>query len=184
MIKKIIIGAAAFLVIIIVIVAIQDQSSSPSPPPVSPSSTTESTTGEQSTGTTDSISPAEHDYLLTLGNNSATVGPVFTELSNLMANPQIGNDQWTLQVAAQLVTIRLAYEEIIALAPPSSLTNIHLKYSQAMSHFNTATYLIAEGIDALDANLLNQATAEMELGNQLINEATSLVNEFNAAHGV
>ena len=99
-----------------------------------------------------------------------------------MSNPLIGDDEWTLNVAVQLVTIQALYDEAIEINPPSSMTNIHYKYVQAMKHFESATQLIAQGIDELDANLINQATAEMNLGGQLIDEATELIEEFTMTH--
>ena len=125
---------------------------------------------------------SEQAYATTIVDHSTKCGKAFNKLSELMANPQIGDDEWTLAVAVQLAMIRALYEEAMEIEPPSSMANIHYKYVQAMKHYETATHLIAQGFDELDPDLLEQAVAEIETGAQLINEATKLTREFVEAH--
>lgn len=124
------------------------------------------------------ITPSEQAYATTITDHVSRVSNAMLTLSDLMANPQFGNDEWTINVAIELVTIRLLYYEALEIDPPSSMAHIHYKYVQAMEHYETSTYLIAQGIDELDANLINLATAEIMTGNQLLNEATTLTEEF------
>jgi len=124
----------------------------------------------------------EQNYISALQDNSAAVGDAFEELSALMSNPQIGVDEWTLKVATQLTIIRLAYDEAKELNPPTSLSHIHSRYLQAMNKYNDATYLMASGIDNLDSTLLDEASNKMEEGAQYIDETTSLIEAFMAAH--
>ena len=161
----------ACIIGIIVVVAVATSGEPTSTPPVTPPTPTPLTTSEQV-------------YATTIADHSNKVSNAMYELSNLMSNPQIGNDEWTLKVASQLAAIRVLYDEAMEVEPPSSMTDIHYKYVQAMKHFETATHLIAEGVDTRDANLLNQATTELTTGNQLINEATNLLEEFKEAHGI
>lgn len=128
------------------------------------------------------ITPSEQAYVTTIADQTTTVGKAFTELGELSQNSQMGNDQWTLKVAAQLATIRIVYDKTMEVDPPSSMAEIHLKYIQAMKHFNDATYLIAQGVDELDPSLLDTATQEILTGNQLIEEATQLMLQFTKAH--
>ena len=128
------------------------------------------------------LTSAEQAYATTMATNATLVGEAFTTLSSLMAYPQIGNETWTFQAAAQLVMIQLLYDEAMALNPPNSMANIHNKYIQAMSHYNSATTLIAQGIDFLNADLINQATTEITIGTQIMGEATQLLTEFIGAH--
>jgi hypothetical protein len=128
------------------------------------------------------ITSDEQAYAITIANHADILSETFTELAGLMANPQLGDDEWTLNVATQLAIIRLLYDEAIEVTPPSSMANIHQKYVQAMSHYEAATHLIAQGIDELDPSLIDQATEELLRGGQLINEATQLIDEFTRAH--
>ena len=88
------------------------------------------------------------------------------------------DDEWTFDVATQLAKIRLVYNEAMAMSPPSSMTEIHSKYTQGLEHYNTMTELLAQGIDELDADLIEQATTEMYIGQDYIDEATDLMNDF------
>lgn len=124
------------------------------------------------------VTPSEQAYATTIADHSRKVGRAFEALSELMANPLMGDNEWTLAVAAHLATIRVLYEEAMEIEPPASMANIHYKYVQGMKHYETATHLVAQGFDELDVNLINQATAEISTGAQLVNEATELTEEF------
>ena len=128
------------------------------------------------------LTSAERAYASAIVEQADTIGKALSELGELLQNPQIGNDEWTLQVATQIVIIRGVYDEAMELTPPTSMAEIHLKYTQALKHFNDSTYLLTQGIDELDPSLLEEATTEMEIGTQLINEATQLTLEFNETH--
>lgn len=128
------------------------------------------------------LTSVEQAYATTIVNQTTTVGKALTNLSSLLQNPKYGNDEWTLQVAVQLTTIRLVYDEAMALEPPSSMVEIHLKYTQGMKAYNDMTYLFSRGVDELDPNLIDQAVTKMETGIQLINEATELVLEFRETY--
>jgi len=139
------------------------------------------TTPSPSTGLP-AISSEEQSYATAIQDNAYAVANVLEELSFLMTEPEIGNDEWTLDVATQLVIIQLAYDEAIQMTPPDSMAHIHYKYIQAMNDFNDATDLIASGIDNLDASMIEQATSKIQSGSQHLVEATDLVNTFIAAH--
>ena len=189
-----ILGAVVALVIIALVAPTSEPE--PFPPPEgyssweayyeetgqSPATTTPPETTESAPPSEPAITPSEQAYTITIADHSSKASEALYELSALMSNPLIGDDEWTLNVAVQLVTIQALYDEAIEINPPSSMTNIHYKYVQAMKHFESATQLIAQGIDELDANLINQATAEMNLGGQLIDEATELIEEFTMTH--
>ena len=101
------------------------------------------------------LTPAEKVYATTIGDHAATVCEALTEIGKLMENPLIGNDEWTLDMAVQLAAIRVLYDEAMEMDAPSSMANIHLKYVQAMKHFEAATHLIADGIDELAPGLMD-----------------------------
>lgn len=127
-----------------------------------------------------SITASEQNYATTMAEHSSSVGEAMSNLSDLMGNPQIGYDEWTIAVATEVTIIRLLYEEAQEIEPPSSMADIHDKYVQAMWHHNRSTYLLVEGIDTLDADLIDQATSEIETGTEYLNEATELLYNFIA----
>ncbi len=158
--KKLLIGLASFLGIFIIIGIIAVVTAPEKP----------------------ALTPSEQAYATTILDQTTTVSKATTELVNLFQNPQIGNDQWTLRVAAQLATIRVLYDKAMELDPPSSMAEIHLKHTQAMKHLNDATYLIAQGIGELDPSLLDAATQKILTATQLIKEGTQLMLEFKETH--
>ncbi len=176
--KKLIGIIAGCIVAIFIVLAIAIPSE-----PTSPPSTTSPATEEPTPGKPSPLTTSEQNYATIIADQTTTVGQAFTELGALLQNPQYGNDEWTLKVATQLAIIRIVYDEAMQLDAPDSMAHIHLKYMQGMKHFNDMTYLLTQGIDNLDANLVEEAGREMDTGGQLIMEAADLMEEFKHAHG-
>ena len=181
--------AAVGLIFFIIGISLSGSTPMPTPAPVpepapapAPAPTPAPETTEVAPPSEPTITPSEQTYATTIADHSSRVGKAFDELSELMSNPRMGDDEWTFAVAAQLATIRVLYEEVMEIDPPASMAHIHYKYVQSMKHYETATYLIAQGIDELDARLIDQATAEFYTGAQLVNQATELTEEFIEAH--
>ena len=157
---------------------------------INPSSRTESitttqtqtTTSPTATPTTEPSLNPEQAYTAAITDHAYRVSDTITQLSELMINPQMGNDTWASQVKAELATIQSLHDEATQMSTPASMVNIHYKYVLAISLYEDATHSIAQGIDTLDVNLINQAIAEINAGTQLLNEAIALLNEFIEAH--
>jgi len=130
---------------------------------------------------TPSFTASEQDYATTIVDHGSQVSEAMSNLSVLMMNPQIGYDEWTIDVAIEVTVIRLLYEEAQEIEPPSSMAHIHNNYMQAMWHYNRATDFIVEGIDTLNADLINQATSEIETATEYIDEAAEQIEDFVAA---
>jgi hypothetical protein len=128
------------------------------------------------------MTPSEQSYMITIENRTSIIDQALDAIRELMANPQIGDAQWTFNVAVQLALIQAVYDEAIAIDPPSSMAHIRDKYVQAMEHYETATQQIKQGIDEVNVNLIEQAIVEMNTGSQLLVEAIELLNEFILAH--
>jgi len=131
-----------------------------------------------STSPPTTITAAEQAYALVVADQSTTMSTALTELGDLLQDYRLGDDEWATDVVTQLVKIRMVYNEAMAMTPPSSMTEIHYKYSQGLKHYNTMTDLLAQGIDELDASLIEQAATEMDIGTDYIKEATKLMNDF------
>lgn len=127
------------------------------------------------------LTASEQNYDATLADHNSRFGEEWNKLVDLLEEPQIENDEWRTSVDAQLATIRPLYDEALEIEPPSSMAHIHDEYTQAMYHFDMSTDLIAEAIDTQNADLLNQAISEMELGIEDMEETTRLYDDFIAA---
>ena len=89
-------------------------------------------------------------------------------------------DGWTIQMAAQLVIMRVTYDEASAATPPESMRTIHQKLVEALSKANDATEFIAQGIDNVDADLLEQGTTFFIAASDDLAELPELIDEFAA----
>lgn len=131
------------------------------------------------------LTSSEQAYAITIADHVERFSEASYNLSHLFLNPQIGNDDWALDIAVQLAKQRALYDEAREIDPPSSMANIHYKYMQAMNHSEAANHLIARWLDEPDnLNLLEQATTEMLTCGQLLEEATSLIDVFNESRGI
>jgi len=123
----------------------------------------------------------EQNYVATLADHTSRFVEEWNKLTDLLEEPQIENDEWRMDVDTQLAILRPLYDEAFEIEPPSSMAHIHDKYAQAMYHFDMSTDLIDEGIDTLNADLLNEAISDMELGIENMEETTRLMDDFIAA---
>jgi hypothetical protein len=128
------------------------------------------------------LTASERNYALAMADHGSRVVAAMSEASNLMENAQIGNDEWIQDLATQLARIRLLYDEALEMEPPSSMVDIHYKYIQAMSHIDTCTDFITEGIDTLNVNLLDQAKSESDMAMEYMGQAADMLSDFLAAH--
>lgn len=124
------------------------------------------------------ITASEKAYASIVSEQSKRLSESVTKLGSLLKNPEFYNDAWKVNVAAQLVTIHSIYDGAVALEPPSSMAEIHYKYVQALKHYDTAADLLAKGIDQLDSSLIDQATLEVYMGTDYLDEATNLAIDF------
>jgi len=129
-----------------------------------------------------SLTASEQNYVATLLDHTERLSDISGNLANLVKNPQILDYEWRLALAIELTKIDALYDEALEIEPPSSMVAIHYKYTQTMSHLHNYVDLMTEGIDTLDADLINQATSELELASEYITEATELAEDFVAAH--
>ncbi len=130
---------------------------------------------------TPSLTASEQNYAATMADHGSRVSEALGNLGDLMANPQFLDDEWILDVAIEITIIRLLYEEAQEIEPPNSMADIHYNYMQAMWHYDRSVDLIVEGIDTLNADLIYQATSEMEAGGEYINGVTEMLYDFIAA---
>ena len=147
-------------------------------PSSEPSSVSPVTPSESSIPTKTTLSTSEQNYATAIANQTEKLSTAFTKFGDLLQNYEFGNDEWTINVAAQLVIIRMTCDEARAMEPPNSMSEIHDKYIQGLEHYYTMTDLFTEGIDQLDISLIEQATTEMYKGMDYIEEATRLMTEF------
>ena len=105
------------------------------------------------------------------------------ELEGLQVNPQLDNDEWTNKMTAQFVILRTGYEKTTKLIPPSCLVEVRNKFILDMDYLNEMTYLLTEGIDNVNSDLIDEANRKQNEGASLISEAVDLMNDSNEVYG-
>lgn len=107
----------------------------------------------------------------------------FTEFTALMENPRIGQDDWTISVAAQLVAWDSFYQEALALEVPPVFADTHALFLEALRLYSEAGGDIALGIDSLDPALLELALGKVNQANELMVLATEEANRVQQERG-
>lgn len=129
------------------------------------------------------FSDEEREYANTIVSQTRLLGTSFDQASELFASPQIGDETWTIQVAAVLAAWRVTYTEASQLTPPPAFQQIHDTYVFGLSYYDAAANNIAAGLDAFDLSLIEQGLTNLELGREQIAEATRLLDELQEERG-
>lgn len=131
-----------------------------------------------------STSSDEAAYATEIGEQMTTVGESMSLFSELMAAPRIGQDDWTIQLAAVIVTWRFARDEALALTPPPALAEVHASYLTALDYLNLAGDDILVGIDTFDVALLDRAAGNLSLANAQIATTQALIDGLIEERGL
>jgi endonuclease YncB( thermonuclease family) len=123
---------------------------------------------------------AEQTYALTVAGYLEVMGDSFGRFGDLMQNPLIGDADWTYEVAAELATWKIVYEEAAALRPPAVFAEMHGVLLAALERYSLAADQIAYGLDNYDLDALNYALVLFEEGTALIGQANDLFVEIVA----
>ncbi len=126
----------------------------------------------------------ERAYIQEIVDQTDTMSESFERFTELVGSPQIGTDEWTFDVAAQLVTWRATYEEAQAMEVPPAFAEIHTVYLEGLGYYDAASYDIATGLDTFDVSLLNQAAVSLQHGNERIQEAKRLLDVLREERGL
>ncbi len=97
-------------------------------------------------------------YLLDVQKQIQRISNALKAIGELTTSPQLGNDQWTMSVAFQVVTIRDAHRKLSEMTPPAELADVHSAILDATADCNHSTDHLASGIDNLNAADLQEAT--------------------------
>jgi hypothetical protein len=113
-----------------------------------------------------------------------TMSDSFNQLAVLMNNPQFGDVDWTINVAAQFAVWHVSYDEALALSPPPAFADMHTLFVNAMRLYSEASTDAATGIDALDVDLINQAVDKMDEASFLLDLASEEIDAIILERGV
>jgi hypothetical protein len=115
-----------------------------------------------STATNTPIAPAEalppNEGLVAYANNAQSlIGDIthaIQEMTQLVDDPQLENQEWALGISAHMDAIRVAHEQLGQIQPPSEFTNTHARLTKTSSECHAQTELIMTGLNNQDITLL------------------------------
>ncbi len=96
------------------------------------------------------------------------------EISVLMDHPTF-TDEWKINVAVQLATIRYAHQHLLAIQAPADMQDVHSSLTNATSDCDASTDHIARGLDTLDVGEINEATRLIQSCTRGIQRTTDLL---------
>ena len=122
------------------------------------------------------IEPTEQAYIGQIGNIANTYADALDglgqQLTDAGENPALIFDQeWIIDTAAIITTIRLNNEEVRTLEPPEQYQPGQALMLEVANHLDVAMDAYIEGIDNLDVDKITQGNEALLLGNQAITNA-------------
>lgn len=129
--------------------------------------------------TQSALSQAEQEYAKILVQNTSGWGECLTTLGKLFEYPMLGSNQWTGQVAAQIVTMQQLARQAEAITPPAKFKDMHITYMKAVSEFKWVASNLPRAIDNMDVAAINECTTRLQKGNTYIDEAATQLNAIN-----
>jgi hypothetical protein len=124
-------------------------------------------------------SPELRAYFGTVGPALGDIGTSLGELGKLLQKPQLTDNNWKIDVAVQLATIRKGHETIKGAEPvPPEAQELHTAIVDATTDCDAMTYALTEGLDKLNASKLQDATRLMQSCAKKITDAKPLLAKF------
>jgi uncharacterized protein YraI len=116
------------------------------------------------------------------GAYSTALDTFGTQMTTAGNNPTLTlDDEWRTKTAMTLAMFTLLADEVRTLTPPDRMADLHTDVLAAAAHYEKVATLAADGIDQLDADLLRQATTEMQLGQEAIERASAKMQALPTA---
>ncbi len=106
------------------------------------------------------------------------------KLGELSQSPAILNDEWRKDVSSQMVVVKLAFEFLEDIVPPSELDGVHRALLDGVRSCSQSMDYYAHGLDNFDESDIEAAKVLIDQCNLGIVEATRLFNEFAQSSGI
>ncbi|MBE0430052.1 MAG: hypothetical protein IBX61_09325 [Thermoleophilia bacterium] len=136
----------------------------------------QTTTPYQQTRTEPKVSSEEKAYRDGVMKISNDVSESLGELGGFVSEnplPFLWTDEEVIKLAMHTVIIEGGYDEAQKLNPPEKFKDVHASFIMALDKFAQSMRIFREGVDNLDVEKLEQATALMNEGSAYMNEATA-----------
>jgi len=120
----------------------------------------------------------ETAYIIALAKQSSEWSNTFQQFGELLEYPRMGEDDWTMQAAAQIVQMRMLCDDANELTPPDKYKESHELYMKAVNEYNWVATNFPTAIDNLDVDMINECSERTLKGNDYINQSAKIIDEM------
>ncbi|HDX9630169.1 TPA: hypothetical protein ROY30_003888 [Bacillus cereus] len=120
----------------------------------------------------------ESNYRSAYATHSKKLTDSLNQTGNLLVNNKIGNEEWTIKLAASLIMLQDVTENPPNAQVPDKFKEVNSLYLQALEKFNHSAKLTPEALDEGNTNKMQRATNLMNDGREILKSANSLLKEI------
>jgi hypothetical protein len=131
-------------------------------------------TGEQNGLNESTQTLSEDEYSIEIAAIALELITIVNGLDEMLMSPEIEDPDWITTINLVIEDIVTLCDEAYQIAPPDSMTDIHIVNLEIIDYLDSAIGMLAEGVDKKDMNLVSQATTEMWLAAETLAEVIDL----------
>ncbi|ACM12807.1 hypothetical protein HNV23_02865 [Bacillus paranthracis] len=120
----------------------------------------------------------ESNYRSAYATHSKKLTDSLNQTGNLLINNKIGNEEWTIKLAASLIMLQDVTENPPNVPVPDKFKEVNSLYMQALEKFNQSAKLTPEALDEGNTNKMQKATNLMNDGGEILKSANTLLKEI------
>lgn len=107
-----------------------------------------------------------------------TMSNSLDQVNQLLDNPSPDEEQWNFDLILEVVTWSDLADRVFELTPPPAFTEIHQRTVAAFALYDSAGEDLLRGIEDNDSELLQSGFVKWDLADDLLGDASELVNEL------
>ncbi|AJG78970.1 hypothetical protein FOC89_25925 [Bacillus thuringiensis] len=120
----------------------------------------------------------ESNYRSAYATHSKKLTDSLNQTGNLLVNNKIGDEEWTLKLAASLIMLQDVTQNPPNAQVPDKFKEVNSLYLQALEKFNQSAKLTPEALDEGNTKKMQRATNLMNDGGEILKSANSLLKEM------
>jgi hypothetical protein len=119
-------------------------------------------------------------YVLEVVEKGGTLGEELSALGELMMFPQLGDQDWMIEVALHMVMIQLTHEELEEMHVPTEMAEFHEGLLDGTQDCYDSVDYVASGIDNLNPGDLERSVVLMNSCGAKISKLPAVIEEYMA----
>ncbi|EOG8707513.1 TPA: hypothetical protein ACGW5B_000963 [Bacillus paranthracis] len=120
----------------------------------------------------------ESNYRSAYATHSKKLTDSLNQTGNLLVNNKIGDEEWTIKLAASLIMLQDVTQNPPNAQVPDKFKEVNSLYLQALEKFNQSAKLTPEALDEGNTKKMQRATNLMNDGGEILKSANSLLKEM------